>query len=382
MTLRTALIAALAKLPRRVAPARVERAIPLTMRDGAVLVGDLWQPSPDDGSSAMIVIRTPYERTGLDLLARLFAERGHPVFVQSCRGTFGSAGTFRPFADEAYDGEDTLAALTTHPWADRPLALIGASYLGYTAYSLLRADPERIVGMGMAVTAADFHSAVLYPRGRFSAETALMWIGGLLTQELPVRARRHAERGIKRRMREALLTTPDRADEVLLGSPYPPYQEWVSHDSSDDPWWERIDRTPQLAQTPPSVHVAGWFDPFLIGQLADHEALIRQGRSTRLVVGSWKHASPGIVGALVRETLRVVDHPAESRGVSVHDGGTGAWIELQQWPPTTSALELFLTRGRRLLGSPWSIAGVRMEGGSRRSAAAGRGSGSEPRPCR
>ena len=352
MPLRTSLIAALAKLPPRVARARVKRAIPLTMRDGAVLLGDLWRSSPNDGSSAIIVIRTPYKRSGLDLLARLFAERGHPVYIQSCRGTFGSAGTFRPFADEANDGEDTLAALTTQPWADRPFALIGASYLGYTAYSLLRSEPERFVGMGMAVTTANFHSGVLYPRGRFSAETALTWVGGLLTQELPARTRRRAERAITRRMPRALLSTPDSADEVLLGSSYPPYQDWVSRASRNDPWWDQIDRTPQLAQSPPSVLVAGWFDPFLTGQLADHEALIREGKRTRLVVGSWTHASPGIVGALVRETLKVVDHPTESRGVRLHDGGTGAWIELSQWPPATRPLELFLTRGRRLRDRP------------------------------
>jgi predicted acyl esterase len=300
----------------------------------------------------MILIRTPYARTGLDVLARLFAERGHPVFVQNCRGTFGSTGSFRPLVDEPDDGEDTLHGLSAEPWADRPLALVGASYLGYTAYNLLRTGADRFVGVGMAVTTADFHSGVLYPHGRFSAETALTWIGGLLTQELPALARRRAERRIARRMREALLTTPDRADAVLLDSPYPPYQDWVAHDTMDDPWWKRIDRRPQLVDMPPSVLVAGWFDPFLLGQLADHQALVRTARRTRLVVGPWTHGSPGIVGSLVRETLGVLDRLPGSGGVSVHDGGTGTWVELERWPPTGRTLELFLTGDRRLHDRP------------------------------
>ena len=38
------------------------------------------------------------------LNGRIFAARGYHVVIQSVRGTFGSGGTFRPMAQETFDG--------------------------------------------------------------------------------------------------------------------------------------------------------------------------------------------------------------------------------------------------------------------------------------
>ena len=49
------------------------------------------------------------------------------VVMQSCRGTFGSQGTFRPFFDEQNDGEDTVEWMERQPWYSGKLALWGIS---------------------------------------------------------------------------------------------------------------------------------------------------------------------------------------------------------------------------------------------------------------
>lgn len=342
MTIRSALVAALAKLPSRTDDAEVTRDLGIPMRDGAVLRADLWRPSHDSGSRALVIVRTPYDRAGLDLVGRLFAERGHPVLLQNSRGTFGSGGSFVPFTDEGDDGVDLLEWLDSQPWARRPLALLGASYLGYTSYTLITTAPERFVAISLAVTSSDFHTGVMYPHGAIGSETALTWIGGMLTQELPPVPRLLAERRIRRRMRAALLTTPARADTALLGSAYPPYQGWVEHDRMDDPWWSHLDRSALLPELPPASLVAGWYDPFLVGQLADHAKLIASGRAVSLVVGPWTHGSPGIVGALARTSLALLQDPASVSGVTVNDTGTRAWVQLQHWPPVTHNWKLFL----------------------------------------
>lgn len=342
MTLRSRIVAMIGRLPAPTAREEVQRSVATRMRDGVSLLSDVWLPRPIDPSSALVLIRTPYGRDGMDLLARLLAERGHPVVVQSCRGTFGSGGEFDPFARELEDGSDTLAWLSEQPWGGRPISLLGASYFGHTAYSVIAAEPGSIASVAAAVTATDMHRAAVYPNGVFAPEMALMWIGGLLTQELPRLRRGRAVRALLRRMPAALAAAPAAADRVLLaGESYPPYREWVEHDAPDDPWWAPLRRTEIRERMPPATLVAGWYDPFVVGEFADHAALTEAGRDVRLVVGSWTHGSPPIATALIREALRALDGDTR-RGAAVWDEGLSRWVELKTWPPVAEPRRLVL----------------------------------------
>lgn len=359
MTLRSRVVGMIGRLPAPSARPEVRRAVPTRMRDGVELLCDVWLPRPLDPSSALVLIRTPYGRDGMDLLARLLAERGHPVVVQSCRGTFGSGGEFDPFARELEDGADTLAWLSDQPWADRPISLLGASYFGHTAYSVIAAHPGRVASVATAVTATDMHAAAVYPHGVFAPEMALMWIGGLLTQELPRLRRVRAARALQRRMPAALAAAPAAADRVLLaGESYPPYREWAEHDAPDDPWWDPLRRTGIRDRMPPATLVAGWYDPFVVGELDDHDALTSAGRDVRLVVGPWTHGSAPIATALIRETLRALDGDAR-RGAAVWDEGLSRWVELPAWPPAAETRRLILDEGGSLRSEPRGRVDVR-----------------------
>ncbi len=72
-----------------------------------------------------MLIRTPYGRTIMGPLGRLYAERGYQVVVQSCRGTFGSGGAFVPMRNEQADGHATLDWLAAQPWFDGRLCHVG-----------------------------------------------------------------------------------------------------------------------------------------------------------------------------------------------------------------------------------------------------------------
>ncbi|WP_217241757.1 CocE/NonD family hydrolase [Streptomyces sp. AC555_RSS877] len=108
---------------------QVERNLPVPARDGAVLVTDHYAPVTGRPKGTVLV-RTPYGR-GFphDLEARVYADRGYHVLLQSCRGTFGSTGAFSPMANEADDVQDAVAWLRTRPWFDGRLATSGASYV-------------------------------------------------------------------------------------------------------------------------------------------------------------------------------------------------------------------------------------------------------------
>src|SRR5437899_1373699 len=103
MTVATTVLSHLLKLPKATSKVRVERDLQVPMRDGTVLLADRHVPGRE--GAPLVITRSPYGRGGLaGWLGGLLAERGYQVLVQSCRGTHGSGGTFRPFRDEESDG--------------------------------------------------------------------------------------------------------------------------------------------------------------------------------------------------------------------------------------------------------------------------------------
>ena len=99
MALLPRLIERLAKLP----PAthrlgRVERGVHIPMDDGVTLLADIYHPAGDE-TAPSVLMRSPYGRSLGRLVSTAYARRGFRLIVQSCRGTFGSGGAFRPQFD-------------------------------------------------------------------------------------------------------------------------------------------------------------------------------------------------------------------------------------------------------------------------------------------
>ena len=102
--------------------------IAVAMPDGVALLTDRYWPR-GGGREPVIVMRSPYGRdTVWALAARLFAERGYQVILQSCRGTGGSQGDFDAYRHERQDGLATLAWIAAQPWFAGKMAMAGPSY--------------------------------------------------------------------------------------------------------------------------------------------------------------------------------------------------------------------------------------------------------------
>ena len=84
---------------------------------GIGLATDVYTPS-GGGSFPVVLVRTPYHRTGLQNLAPRFVERGYALVVQDCRGKFDSQGIFEPLVYEAVDGQITLDWIANHKWCN------------------------------------------------------------------------------------------------------------------------------------------------------------------------------------------------------------------------------------------------------------------------
>lgn len=152
----------------------VERGVAVRMRDGAVLLADHYAPLTG-GPRPTVLMRCPYGR-GLfyAMPAVLYAERGYHVLLQSCRGTSGSGGTFRPYADEAADGQDTVGWLRGQDWFGGRRATVGASYLAYVQWALALDPPPELRAMVVQVSPHDLGTAC-FGHGPFELYNRLAW---------------------------------------------------------------------------------------------------------------------------------------------------------------------------------------------------------------
>ena len=328
---------------------RVERDIPVEAADGVSLLTDHW--FAPDAAGTTVLVRTPYGRAGVTAWCRFLAERGHHVVVQSCRGTFGSGGTFNPLHDEVRDGQATMRWLRAQPWATGPVHSFGFSYFGVTQWALCDGD-DRPDAMVIGVSSRRFDESIIYSGGGFAIETGVVWCYALGTQERSLLVRLLSLLVAKPRVRRgALAVPPEDAVLVARGHRAPFFEDWLAHDAPDDPWWEPLHFADRPGSTPPVTLLAGWQDLFLTGGFADYRALRDRGDAARLIVGDWTHQSPDPGVVAVRELLRgladlAATHAAAPLRVEV-TGGAG-WRELAEWPPPATPRAWLLTPGGRL----------------------------------
>jgi len=352
--------------PRTGAGRRAER---IPMRDGAVLLAEHHVPATDHPLGTVLV-RTPYgRRSALDALgSRVLAVRGYHVLVQSVRGTFGSGGVFDPMVNEERDGHDTVAWLREQPWFDGRLATYGASYLGWTQWTLMADPPPELRAAVVLVAPHDFAASV-YSSGAFAFQGFLAWSDLILHQEtsgLLATIVRGAT--AKRRLASAHNGLPPAdAVDTLFGGRAPWFRPWLAHPDLTDPFWDDKRATAALTRsTVPTLLVGGWQDLFLEQTVAQYRALADRGVDVGLTVGPWTHLAIGTRGAatVARETLAWLDeHLAGATGrtrrapVRVARTGDGRWWELPEWPPPTTPRRWRLETGGRLADAADDTAG-------------------------
>ncbi len=345
MTLVSRLVGWIAHLP----PAdtydvAVDRDLQISMPDGAVLLADHYYPRRGK-TPPTVLVRSPYGRTGIYglLFARLIAERGFQVLIQSCRGTFGCEGEFDAFRNERADGLATLAWLQQQPWFTGEFATTGLSYLGLVQYAIASEAGPALKAIVPQVTASEFRSLV-YPGESFGLDTAMTWLYLLRHQEgSPIGSLFKMFRpGGPGGVRAANHHLPLReADAIATGNTVSFYQDWLIHNAPGDEWWQSVDFSASVAGIRAPIHlVGGWYDIFLPHQLADFSRLQGAGRHPYVTIGPWSHTDLPLLGAAVRETvlwcrahLLNETQLLRSSPVRVFVMGSKVWKDFADWPP-------------------------------------------------
>jgi len=332
---------------------RVERDLRVPMRDGVDLLADRYAPDGGDGLP-VVLIRTPYGRraTPFRLFSELFAQRGYQVVVQSCRGTFGSGGTWRPFQTDREDGLATIAWLHRQSWFGGKIGMFGRSYTGYVQWAIA-ADCSEEIGALSLVAAASRPRDMMYADGALALRTMLAWTHLVGSQAKGLGDMRITI-GQARKLRKAYERVPlGEADRAMLGDHFEFFQDVLRSEHADAPLWKAMDFSDRVAAVEaPALFLAGWFDIFLLGQLADYRRLREAGRQPQLVVGPWGHSPRELVGPALRGSLRHFDthlrgRPSAVTGspVRIHVMGADEWVDLPEWPPPARETRLHLHPG-------------------------------------
>lgn len=342
MTLRTWRAARKFNLPARTSnDVRVDRQVRVPMRDGVILLGDRYY-SASKPDQPVILIRSPYGRfAGFGMTARLFAERGFQVFLQSCRGTFGSGGQFAAMPQEPDDGMDTLDWLQCQPWCHGKVYTFGMSYLGMVQWAIAAQAGERLGAMTLHCTLSNYRNEALSFDGH-ALEGVLGWATMMakLTSSKSTFALILAM--LNKVKPEVYSQLPLRdLDQMVVGRKVPWWKDWMDHGDPADPWWDAIDFTRTIpAIAAPATMIGGWHDLFLPWQVKDFELMQAAGREAWLTIGPWHHIAQEGGGEALRQGLELFramssgDQPFRERDrVRLYVQGAGEWRDYSAWPP-------------------------------------------------
>jgi len=362
MTLISRLIGLLFRLP----PAEtyniaVEHDLKISMPDGVVLLADHYYPR---GSEKLptILVRSPYGRTEAFafLFAQPFAERGFQVLIQSCRGTFGSGGSFDAFRNEHMDGLATVEWLQQQPWFSGQFATVGPSYLGFTQWSLAAGAGPNLKAMAVQISASEFRS-ITYAGESFGLDNAFTWLGTIYHQEESTSARMAAQRREPQLRREVFSHLPIQdLDTLSVGQRVKFYQDWLVHNQPNDPWWQAADFSDTVSQLDMPIYLqGGWYDIFLPYQLQDYARLRAGGHQPYLTIGPWSHTQLQGLSNMVRESIiwfraHLLNDKRllRQKPVRLFVMGANEWREFDSWPPTGYiAQPWYLQAGRRIAPS-------------------------------
>src|SRR5438045_2173743 len=114
----------------------IDRKVMVPMRDGARMATDVYRPKNAGGKVPIVFVRTPYNfnfwdvRNGApaDMTAQIDAvKRGYGYVGMNERGHFFSEGNYDILGPPTTDGYDAIKWMSSQPWANGKVGLIGCS---------------------------------------------------------------------------------------------------------------------------------------------------------------------------------------------------------------------------------------------------------------
>jgi predicted acyl esterase len=259
----------------------VQRNVPCRMRDGVILMADVYRPA-GDGPFPVILIRLPYDKTQAENISyshpSWYARHGYIVVCQDTRGRYASEGEWYPFRHEAEDGYDTIEWAARLPDANGRVGMYGFSYAGATQLLPATLRPPSLAAICPAMTGSQYYDGWTYNHGAFALAFAVSWALSLGINN----AKRRGDDAATSAYAAAFAASLS-WDWYLPLDSLPPLQgedtryffDWLAHPTYDNYWrqWS-IDEDYSRLTVPASPALVddwqlAWFDRFLQGREND-----------------------------------------------------------------------------------------------------------------
>lgn len=349
-------------------------------RDGVRLDADVYCPEgigEGAGPFPVLLMRQPYGRAIASTIVyahpRWYAAHGYIVVIQDVRGRGTSQGTFELFAHEVADGEDTVNWAAQLPGSDGQVGMYGFSYQGMTQLQAAEARPPALKTIVPAMTGYHLYEDWATENGALCFQLGLMWALQLAAETARLAGAIASFQMLSAAARNLPLTDPIPACPAVLSGQASFFHDWVGRPATDD-YWQLL--TPQLGDVDlPMLHVGGWFDPYLRGDLRLYQEMAARSQYLHhFWVGPWAHIpwarkvgevdfGPAAMSPIDRLQVRWFDAVLKKRGereltvqkpVCLFEMGRNDWRQLAAWPAVTPE--------RRYLSSE-GLTNIREDGG-------------------
>jgi putative CocE/NonD family hydrolase len=259
-----------AALPAENHEVTVERNVAAKMRDGVTLRADIYRPKAE-GKYPVLLVRTPYDKTGTMGFGLKAAARGYVMIAQDVRGRFESEGEWYTFKYESQDGYDTVEWAAALPYSNGKVGMFGGSYVGATQFLAALAKPPHLAGICPNVTASNYHDGWTYQGGAFEQWFNESWSSGLAENTMRRRAEKNYDALGGTRVLPLIsypVLEPPSAEGI---APY--FKDWLAHPNFDE-YWKQLSIEDHYAQIQvPVFNLGAWYDIFLGGTLKNYARL-------------------------------------------------------------------------------------------------------------
>lgn len=343
-----------------------KKAVTIPMRDGVKLSAIVMKPK-DLESCPVIFTRNPYASVKLayELLLPIFAEQGYAGILIDVRGTGKSEGEWSPLAHETEDGYDCIDWINEQSWCNGNIGGFGASYLGYTQWSVIDCPNPALKALFTHVSGGDLYNT-FWRRGMFRMTPWTPWS----VQEMGENRFKFMVSGAP--IKNSYSVQPaSTLDEATLGEPCNWYKELISHPFENDPHWQKgywslLDRGVSNAKVPILVQ-ASWFDALSRPSFSAWRALPENIRKeSRFFIGPWDHSGMNVgafkhknashTGLLFMKNaldwydfrLKGEAYPETLGTVEAYEVRAGKYVEFEGDLPSSDTLKLYLDKDASL----------------------------------
>ncbi|MEM9163178.1 MAG: CocE/NonD family hydrolase [Cyanobacteria bacterium P01_F01_bin.4] len=326
----------------------------MTTRDGVRLDADVYRPQADD-PLPVLLMRQPYGRAIASTVVYAhptwYAAHGYIVVIQDVRGRGTSEGRFDLFAHEVEDGYDSVQWAAQLPGSNGQVGMYGFSSQGMTQLYAAQAQPDALKALAPAMVGYDLYHDWAYENGALRLQAGLGWAIQLAAETARLKGDEAAFNALRAASRNLPLDGPICPGVLKQYAPDCFWHDWLAHPTGDEDYWQAL--KPDLTAVDlPMLHVGGWFDPYLTGDIRlFKEMSARSQFAQHLWIGPWSHIpwsrkagavdfGPAAMTPIDRLQIRWFDHFLKGKDTGLRDEppvhlfemGTNQWRSFETWP--------------------------------------------------